>query len=503
MAPGPVPVAQVRLLAFNNEEIGMGFNSDTGIAVGTALEGFTIHADPVATGQAVTSQIVIVNSHEELMDNLSMSFDAQGRYGFISGSAKASFAENSSYNSTSTFLVAQCLVSNPMTRGQNFQVTQPAQALLSTQRFADFKTAFGDSFVRGLHTGGEYFAVIRITSVSVSKQKDLSATLHAEAQGLVASGSFQAQFQEANSSDSTRSEYTASMFQQAGTGTQISPTVQIDEVLSRYKQFPQIALANPGAYETEVATYDTLPLPTPTAEQQEDFVLAMADARDKKLHYIQTRNDLTFALANPGFFQGLPPVTVLTAASETYTKLINAVVEHAVALSQGQISPPVFFDPAALTPPLAEQAPIALQRAADGGTQHPGAQPHRAQPIRHAYHRRRPGTPRCLHHARDCGGRQQEWRTGHRGASGIRAPQQGPRSAVGADHLPVPGHRPELAGRLHPRPGPYICHQRAVPLGRDHGGTRNDSHLDLRSAARHLSYQADWGEKICLASRAA
>lgn len=365
MAPAPVPVAQVRLLAFNNEEIGMGFNSDTGIAVGTALEGFTVQADPVATGQAVTSQIVIVNSHEELMDNLSMSFDAQGRYGFISGSAKASFAENSSYNSTSTFLVAQCLVSNPMTRGQNFQVTQSAQALLSTQRFADFKTAFGDSFVRGLHTGGEYYAVIRITSVSVSKQKDLSATLHAEAQGLVASGSFQAQFQEANSSDSTRSEYTASMFQQAGTGSQISPTVQIDEVLSRYKQFPQIALANPGAYETEVATYDTLPLPTPTAEQQEDFVLAMADARDKKLHYIQTRNDLTFALANPGFFQELPPVTVLTAASETYTKLINAVVEHAVALSQGQISPPVFFDPAALTPPLAEPSPIALQRAAD------------------------------------------------------------------------------------------------------------------------------------------
>jgi hypothetical protein len=87
----PSPGPRVRLTAFSNEGTGDGFNSGTGIAVGTALEGFTIQPDPVAAGKAVTSQIVIVSWHEELMDNLGMSSDPQGRYGFMSASARASF----------------------------------------------------------------------------------------------------------------------------------------------------------------------------------------------------------------------------------------------------------------------------------------------------------------------------------------------------------------------------------------------------------------------------
>ncbi|WP_214324795.1 hypothetical protein [Nonomuraea sediminis] len=95
---------------------------------------------------------------------------------------------------------------------------------VDTEIAEDFASrAFGDSFVRGLQTGGEFYAVIRITSVSVSHQTSLAATLQAEANGLVASGSFKAAFEEANKSASTRSVYTATMFQKAGSGALISP----------------------------------------------------------------------------------------------------------------------------------------------------------------------------------------------------------------------------------------------------------------------------------------
>jgi len=43
-------------------------------------------------------------------------------------------------------------------------------------RFEEFTKAFGDSFVRGLQTGGEFYAVIRITSVS-SESSDLRKLL--------------------------------------------------------------------------------------------------------------------------------------------------------------------------------------------------------------------------------------------------------------------------------------------------------------------------------------
>jgi hypothetical protein len=355
-------VPQVRRIIFNDEEIGMGFNSESGLAVGTPIEDFTVQPNPGASGQEVTASIMIVNSHEELMENLGMSFEAQGRYGFFSGSAKAKFSENSNFNSTSAFLVARCIVENPMRRGRNFKISQDAKALLDANRFAEFRTAFGDSFVRGLQTGGEFYSVIRITSASVGKQVELAATLQAEANGLVAGGSFSTAFSQANSSSSTRSEFTATMYQKAGSGAQIAPTVQISEVIDRFKKFPEIASNSAAAYETEVATYDTLPLPIPTPEEREDFLLALADAREKKLRFIQTRNDLDFALRNPSFFRDLPASEILSGASAVYTKLINAVMSHAIKLSRGQMTPPQLFDPRALSPPLVEPAPIPLQR---------------------------------------------------------------------------------------------------------------------------------------------
>ncbi|MEV4889512.1 hypothetical protein AB0K48_08995 [Nonomuraea sp. NPDC055795] len=355
-------IPQVRRVLFNDEEVGMGFNSESGLAVGTALEGFTVSSDPDADGQTVTSSISIVSTHEELQETLGMSFEAQGRYGFFSASAKTTFSESSNYNSTSTFLVARVVVENALRRGRGFKVTADAKALLDALRFEEFNRAFGDSFVRGLQTGGEFYAVIRITSVSTTRQTSLAATLQAEANGLVASGSFKASFEEANRSASSRSEYTATMFQKAGSGATIAPTVEIGEVITRFKQFPTIASDSSAAYEAEVVTYDTLPLPVPTPEEQEAFLLALADARERKLRFIQTRNDLEFALRQPEFFRGLPSTDVLLTVISTYTKLINAAMQHAIKLSRGQISPPRLFDPGELVPPLREPAPIPLVR---------------------------------------------------------------------------------------------------------------------------------------------
>ncbi|MFE5725159.1 hypothetical protein, partial [Streptomyces erythrochromogenes] len=96
--------------------------------------------------------------------------------------------------------------------------------------------------------------------------------------------------------------------------------------------------------------------------ERDDFLIALSDAREKKLRYIQMRNDLEFALQNPVFFNELPSVESLNGAIVAYTKLINAVMAHAIKLSQGQMNPPQLFDPSTLTPPLVEPSAIALRR---------------------------------------------------------------------------------------------------------------------------------------------
>ncbi|THA74892.1 hypothetical protein [Streptomyces sp. A0592] len=355
-------IPQIRRLLFNDEEIGMGFNSESGLAVGTPLQGFTIADNPAAPGGEVIADVSIMNTHEELQKSLGMSFEAQGRYGFISSSGKARFSESTKFNSTSTFLIARCIVNNSLRRGKNFQTTAEAQQLLTANRLEEFTKAFGDSFIRGLQTGGEFYAVIRITSVSTSTQAELAATLQGEINGLVGGGSFKGAYQEANSESRTRSEFTASMYQRAGFGAQLTPTVTIEDVISRYKSFPEIARSSAAAYQVEVATYDTLPLPIPSAEERDDFLIALSDSREKKLRYIQTRNDLEFALQNPVFFHEVPSVEILNGAIVAYTKLINAVMAHAIKLSKGQMDPPRLFDPGALTPPLVEPSATVLRR---------------------------------------------------------------------------------------------------------------------------------------------
>ncbi|QEQ20453.1 PASTA domain-containing protein [Bacillus sp. BS98] len=336
---------QVIYKEFNREEIGMGFNTQSGLAVGTALDVGEISENKVAPGSEVLAEITIINTHEEIMDKLGMSFGAQGRYGFFSASAKAKFSESTNYNSTSTFLVARCIVQNSFIRGKNFHLKPGLEEVLTTPPFDKFSTAFGDSFVRGLQTGGEYYCVIRITSFSESTQSELAAELKAEFDGIVTGIGFEAAYNKANANERTKSEFTATMYQRAGIGEEISPTISVKEAKDRFKQFPKIAKANPVAYETEIASYDTLALPVPSAEEKEDFLLALRDAREKKLYYIQKKNDFEFAYKNPHFFEMGPKPEDLLDAINVYTKLANAAMDHAIKISRGKMEEPKLFVP--------------------------------------------------------------------------------------------------------------------------------------------------------------
>jgi hypothetical protein len=160
-------VDQVRLMDFTDAEpqIGMGFNSATLVFPGTALTFTPGSPDPAESGQVVTAHAHLVSSHTELMDQIGASVAASGRYGFSSASAKANFSKQTGFNSTSTFVLAQALVLNPIVRGKDFNLRQPAKDLIAAHNTDGFKTAFGDSFVRGIKGGGEFFAVFRLTSM--------------------------------------------------------------------------------------------------------------------------------------------------------------------------------------------------------------------------------------------------------------------------------------------------------------------------------------------------
>jgi hypothetical protein len=355
-------IDQIRVIDFTNGEptIGMGFNSQTLQFPGTALTFARSEPDPHEDGQVVTARAVVINSHEELNEAIGTSFSASGRFGLASASAKVDFAKSTGFNSTSSFVLAKASVVNPITRGLNFQLTGPANNLLKAIDLKGFKAAFGDSFVRGIKSGGEFFAVFRLTSLKTTSQTSLAATLAAEINGLIASAEFQASFQQKQSDATDRAEVEVNFYQAAGSGATASVTLDVPSILERLKNFPKIAADHPMPYKVEIATYDTIPIPIPPPEEQEDFLLSLQLDDAKKLEYVRRRNDVDFALEHPEYFDGLPDRAQLQSQSEIYLRLLNGVMDHAVRLAKGQISPPQTFDPAKVG--LTEPIPIQFKR---------------------------------------------------------------------------------------------------------------------------------------------
>jgi len=344
-----VPVPQIRVLNYNGEEIGMGFNSDTGLAIGTALD-----FDPPDpnTSQEATSDVQIVTSHESLMESINMSASAEGRYGFSQVSGKVKWSNDTGYNTTSTFVVARMVIQNLVNRGRNFRIKPAVEPLLSSNQDA-FGEAFGDCFVRALFKGGEFYCVLRITSVDTTTQTSLAADLAADIQAGAASATFKLHLDEANKSERTKSEFFATYFQKGGAGAeQIGSTLSVAEVQQRLHNFPDAVKQNAFPYQTEVAAYDTVPIPVPTKEQQDDFLLCLQDADSQKLKFLELRNTLKLARDSPAFFDDLPATSVLQSAVDAYTSAANAAIAHAVKLSNGTINPPQLFDITKITPPI-------------------------------------------------------------------------------------------------------------------------------------------------------
>src|SRR5262249_28342963 len=161
-----------------------------------------------------------------------------GRYMVASGSLKGDFAETTGFNSQSTCVLARCIVQNGIRRAHSIAVTPSAQGLLDHHQETVFTQAFGDSFVRGLLTGGEYYCCVIITSMNKEVQTSLAGTLKADFNALVASASFEGEVDRINSQTSAKTQFISIFFQRSGIGQESSPTLNIQDVISRFKNFP-------------------------------------------------------------------------------------------------------------------------------------------------------------------------------------------------------------------------------------------------------------------------
>jgi hypothetical protein len=324
-------VDQERTIPFRDGmALGVGINDLTG-TVGT-LPAITFEASAPASadeGMEGRFDTSLVNSSEQMYSSLGVDVSAEGRYGLFSAEGKFKFAEESRFNSSSTFLVARADIQNAFERVQNPIPVQDAQDLVRDGKTELFRKRYGDFFIRGVKSGGEYIAVLSITNESQQEQRELGVALKASFDGIAAGGSVSVAIQSKVESLRERSEIRVSTYQRGGSGAQISYTGTVEDVMNRLKTFASAVQENPKAYSVQAASYDTLIFPTEPnwfdiRRQQE----VLEDCLKKRLQLNTLRNDIEMVLLHREYFVTPPSTAVLTQWSSQLTDTLNQLDKH-------------------------------------------------------------------------------------------------------------------------------------------------------------------------------
>jgi hypothetical protein len=309
---------------------GMGVNLLNGDIAGKAVNPGEITGPTQAGGQTTSYNLSLINSFEELYSSIGISVEASGHYGLFSASGKFKYAKESKFNSQSTFLLARCVVENAFTQVEDAQIKPESSKLLEQGKIAPFQKRYGDGFVRGMQTGGEFFAIISITSSSREEQESISASLQAKYGGLFASVQVDTSLDSKTKSKVAKSELRVSTYQRGGSGDDQSFTADIEAVMARLKAFPNQVKNTPVPYDVQVASYETLALPEGPnpidIQAQKD---ALVDYERIHLSLITLRNEIGFLQLHPDYFVNPPDNNTLNQWSEFVTNEINALIKQA------------------------------------------------------------------------------------------------------------------------------------------------------------------------------
>jgi hypothetical protein len=335
--------------------IGEGISANTLERIGVGVKAGSVGEDLVADGQIADFKFRMVTSQQSLEDELKIGVGIDARYGLFSGGARFDFAQSNSVNTKSTFILASCTVKNALRFGSDFRPTDIAAPLIAAGDQDGFETAFGTRFVQALRTGGELYVLVRVTSSTMEHQSRIGASLHAELNGLVAAGAFQAAFDTARQDSSSHTEVDIAAHQVGGQGAQIQFVgADADKIKAQMNVFAAAVHENAVAYEAELLTYDALALPFPSRDELDDKRRILEDCLRRKQRYWSILSDLRLAQepAATEYFSDLPPPEVLMELTIRFQTVLNDLMAHARAVANGSIPPSLFVTTEEPPPPV-------------------------------------------------------------------------------------------------------------------------------------------------------
>ncbi|WP_050491656.1 hypothetical protein [Clostridium botulinum] len=287
----------------NGMNLGIGFNRATNdIHPSPALDGVDIYRDlPNANGQEVLFRVELVSSTESIMEKLNVSARASLKYGITgSGSARINFSSLFKQNSYSIYVVVQVIVTNKQTLLDMSKVTLKKEAAKMYKNDPEsFLKQYGDSFIYGLITGGEFIGVLEITSKTASELNEIRAAISGKASVGLWSGNASVSFKQAMQKITSDYEMKATVYRQGGIGA--LNVVEPDQLIKDALQFPSTVAGEHGFPRSVlVIPYNHIEIPN----IEEDKVASISSLHESSLEqlgtlyqkFVKYQNDLMHAL---------------------------------------------------------------------------------------------------------------------------------------------------------------------------------------------------------------
>ncbi len=233
---------------------GAGYDSLSGRLRGDAIGNHDALEEPEAKGQKIWFQLKQVKSSQELVKHLDVSTSASINAGlFGGGSIKAKFASAQKINKYCVYALVQVIVQNPARRIRKPKLSIEANNLLEKQGAEAFRRTYGDEFVVGVITGGEYFALLEVIAEDEQQKAEISASIRAKEGTWKLGGDFQ------NSLSSIASRYQLNVYEYLA-GGEPSIAITFKDMIAKAVDFPrQVKGENAAMFQVIVLDYEAIP----------------------------------------------------------------------------------------------------------------------------------------------------------------------------------------------------------------------------------------------------
>lgn len=307
-------------------DFGGGWNDGTGTVRNIGVSGSVPHSVG-GDGQIIQFIIDRIETVDELHKALGISADGSASFSLFGGSEKFKFAESCNVKRTSVFQVVSVSVINSEQQISDETLRSPGPELLANGNTARFREEFGDYYVKGIQSGGEYFCVMEMTTESQSDKTDIQNEL--EGGGGISSGAsfdFKTQLTDALTRISVKHAIHVKSFQVGGADT-TQPT-DVAGAINHAAQFANMVREKSLPFKALIQDYRALNLPAlPDAAQLQVQKENLAGIAATRAPLLTALNDLAFMIMNPGQFE--PPTVNLSELRNQVAQAIGRLNDAA------------------------------------------------------------------------------------------------------------------------------------------------------------------------------